>query len=256
MAYVNPFIRKDRVQRPVLPAEVEYNPTELNIKNPFETGFSNLGSEGLGLQSLQDQIFAERDLLDQEELNLKNDVAPGSNTEPGSIFDTGVYSDDGYFDKLAKYESGGNYEAYNKGSKAFGKYQFIPATEKAYAKKLGFTIEQARTPEGQEAMARRFTDDNKRGLEKAGIPVTDFWLYTAHQQGLGGAKKLHSGQAMNKRNVGSNLPEGGPATNQNWKNQWSDRFSGSSVVKDDQVGLSTNEMEELDAILGQYAYRG
>ncbi len=212
-----------------------------------------------GLQGMIDEIDREKSLLARDQLALDKLGSASSIIEPSSTgknVDNGVYSGDGYFDKLAKYESGGDYGAYNKGSKAFGKYQFIPATEKAYAKKLGFTIEQARTPEGQEAMARRFTDDNKRGLEKAGIPITDFWLYTAHQQGLGGAKKLHSGQAMNKRNVGSNLPEGGPATNQNWKNQWSDRFSGSSVVKDDQVGLSTNEMEELDAILGQYAYRG
>ena len=54
-----------------------------------------------------------------------------------------------YLTNLASVESSDSWTAHNKGSGAYGKYQFIPSTEKAYAKKLGLSIKEARTPAGQ-----------------------------------------------------------------------------------------------------------
>ena len=134
-----------------------------------------------------------------------------------------LVSGDRYLDKLASVESGGNYNAHNKGSGARGKYQFIPSTEKAYAKKLGMTINEARTPDGQERMIESFTDDNKRGLERAGIEPTDMNLWVAHNQGLSGAIDMIKHGKGNTKNIKSNI-SGGDATVENYLAQWSSKF--------------------------------
>ena len=112
-----------------------------------------------------------------------------------------------YYSKLAKHESegSGGYTASNK-SGAYGKYQFMPATEKEVAGKLGFTIAQARTPDGQEQMIRRFTQDNISGLQRNGIPVNDETLWWAHNQGLQGAINLHRGIPLKQKNQLLHLP--------------------------------------------------
>ncbi len=130
-----------------------------------------------------------------------------------------------YLNKIAGHESGGNYNALNKGSLAYGKYQFIPSTEKQYMKKLGFTQAQARTPEGQEKMIRSLTDDNARYLRKHGIPVNNETLYAAHQQGPQGAVNIYKGGNVSKRNIASNLPEGMEPTVENWRNYWGNKMS-------------------------------
>jgi len=109
-----------------------------------------------------------------------------------------------YFKKLAGVESGGKWDALNPGSGAYGRYQFVPATEKQYAKKLGITIEQARTPSGQNAMVSAFTKDNAAGLKRAGFAPTQRNLYLAHQQGLGGAITMLNGGQASKINLESN----------------------------------------------------
>ena len=126
-----------------------------------------------------------------------------------------------YWDKMANIESGGDYNAHNKGSGAYGKYQFIPSTMKAYAKKLGITVEQARTPAGQDAMVKKFTADNAAGLRRAGIPVNDQTLYAAHQQGLGGAIALYKGGNVSKKNLESN----GVGNTQEWMSKFATRMA-------------------------------
>ena len=120
-----------------------------------------------------------------------------------------------YYKKLANVESGGNYNASNK-SGAYGKYQFMPSTEKAVAAKLNMTIEQARTPKGQEAMIRQFTNDNIKGLRRNGIPVNDETLWWAHNQGLGGAINLHKGNALSSKNLKAN----GGNSNSEYISKW------------------------------------
>ena len=128
-----------------------------------------------------------------------------------------------YLKKLAKVESGGNYNASNK-SGAYGKYQFMPATEKAVAAKLGMTIEEARTPEGQEAMIRQFTKDNRNGLKRNGIPVTDETLWWAHNQGLGGAINLYKDKPLSSANLKAN----GGNSNAEYINRWRKVFGAKS----------------------------
>jgi hypothetical protein len=112
------------------------------------------------------------------------------------------------FNAIINIESQGSYTALNKSSGAYGKYQFIPSTLKVYADKLGMSIEEAKTPAGQEAMFKSFTDDNKKGLEKMNIPINTLSVYMAHQQGLEGVRQIVSGSISKtiRRNLLSNLP--------------------------------------------------
>lgn len=132
-----------------------------------------------------------------------------------------------YYEKLGKYESNNKYDASNK-SGAYGKYQFMPDTEKEVAGKLGMTIAQARTPDGQEQMIRQFTQDNIEGLQRNGIPVNDETLWWAHNQGLQGAINLHKGIPLKKKNLTNNGAPSG--TNAEYIARWRPTF-GSSQAK-------------------------
>jgi len=93
--------------------------------------------------------------------------------------------------KLVDIESsGGNYEAVNKDTKAYGKYQFLPSTLKEYAKKTNQTIAEAKTPMGQEKMFQKYTADSIDFLNLREIPITALNLYGAHQQGRGGISQI------------------------------------------------------------------
>ncbi len=126
-----------------------------------------------------------------------------------------------YLDNLSAVESAGNWNAYNKGSGAFGKFQFIPSTEKAYAQKLGMTIPEARTPEGQMKMVSAFTNDNRKGLVNAGFEPTQENMYMAHNLGIGSAlSALRGGSVKQKYLEGQ-----GVSTVKEWRDKFSPRFS-------------------------------
>ncbi len=136
-----------------------------------------------------------------------------------------------FFKKLGEIESGNNYGASNKYGYT-GKYQFSRKTAQPYLTKLGVTWEDYKnSPQIQEQVVRMFTEDNKRQLENAGITPTDFNLWLAHNQGVGGTKQILSGNISPevRRNISTNLPEGGPATAENYLSQWRKKFNTPTV---------------------------
>ena len=153
----------------------------------------------------------------------------GERIEPDKSMEGSGSDYSSFKSKLEEVESGGDYTAYNEGSGAYGKYQFIPSTLKEYAKKTGQTIEQAKTPEGQDKMFERFTEDNKNRLKKIGIEPTELNLWIAHNQGVGGAAAILKAGKLTprlKKNIASNLPSGVEPTIENYINHWSTKFSG------------------------------
>ena len=151
------------------------------------------------------------------------DMPRDSNTSYGNK-DTNTARDtnttSSYLENLAKVESSDNWTAHNKGSGAYGKFQFIPSTEKAYAKKLGMSTKEARTPAGQIAMVKAFTEDNRKGLIRAGIDPTQENLYLSHQQGLGGAVKMIRGGKAKAINLKSN----GVSDYSSWRNKFAPKI--------------------------------
>ncbi len=131
-----------------------------------------------------------------------------------------------YVDKLVSAESGGDYNAYNKGSGAMGRYQFMPDTVTPFLNKRGKSIADFRsTPSLQDDIFREFTDNNRRGLRNAGYDTSDINLYGAHQQGLAGIIDILKGGSKYTKNISSNIPSNMEPTGANWLNHWSPRFS-------------------------------
>ena len=193
-------------------AENIFQSPELNSKMNEETVAEENKQFKLNLLAKQNEI----DLSKARRPELQSAFA---NTYTGNIGSSG--GSGSYLSNLADVESGDNWNALNQGSKAFGKFQFIPSTEKAYASKLGISIDQARTPEGQMAMVSAFTNDNKNGLIKAGFEPTQKNLYMAHQQGLGGALTMLKGGQASQRNLQGN----GVSNTAEWIAKFAPRFA-------------------------------
>ncbi len=113
------------------------------------------------------------------------------------------------YDKIANVESGGDYNAQNPFSSAYGKYQFIDGTRLDTAKSMGVSDAYLKSPKGQEEGMQYFTNNNKRILEKNDIPVNTLTAYAMHQQGSGGGIKLlkDTMSAKQEELVVSNTPE-------------------------------------------------
>ena len=179
--------------------------------------------------NFEDQEFnADNSLLSQvmsasrPQVDVPSSVPQLSKYEPQEpTSNRSAFEGGDYLQKLAQVESNGDWNAMNPGSKAFGRFQFIPSTEKTYAKKLGMSLDQARTPEGQMRMVSAFTADNRNGLLKAGIEPTQENLYLAHQQGLGGAINLIRGRGTKQINLTSN----GVNNYAEWRKKFGSRFA-------------------------------
>lgn len=76
-----------------------------------------------------------------------------------------------------------DYTAVNKESGAYGRYQFIPKTMKSLADRLGMTMEEAKTPAGQDKLNEEFMKDKTATLEDNDIEVTPENMYALHQMG-------------------------------------------------------------------------
>ena len=96
-------------------------------------------------------------------------------------------------DYFASIESGGDYNARNKGSSAFGKYQVIRSTLVDKAKELGLSVKEARTPEGQEMVMHSLLSDYKSRLKEFDLPVTKENMFVLHNLGQTGGVRVLRG---------------------------------------------------------------
>ena len=102
-------------------------------------------------------------------------------------------SDTEVADYFANIESGGDYNARNKGSSAFGKYQVIRSTLVEKAKDLGISVKEARTPEGQEMVMHSLLSDYKARLKEFDLPVTKENMFVLHNLGQTGGVRVLRG---------------------------------------------------------------
>ena len=102
-------------------------------------------------------------------------------------------SDTEVADYFASIESGGDYNARNKGSSAFGKYQVIRSTLVDKAKDLGISVKEARTPEGQEMVMHSLLSDYKSRLKEFDLPVTKENMFVLHNLGQTGGVRVLRG---------------------------------------------------------------
>jgi len=135
--------------------------------------------------------------------------------------------------KLVKVESTtGHYHTKNKRSGAYGRYQIMPGTAKAYAKKLGIPYNKWKQPKNQDRIFKAILTDNIHALKKRGIKISAFTLYGAHQQGAGGFSAIIKNRKLTRqleRNIRQNLPGELRKTHRSklravWKNYWKKKF--------------------------------
>ena len=90
----------------------------------------------------------------------------------------------GFLDRVAMAESGGNPNAKAKTSSASGMYQFTDPTWKGmvknYGAQTGITLADKNDPDKQKIMAELLTQENTNAYKKAGFEPNDADLYAAH----------------------------------------------------------------------------
>jgi len=113
--------------------------------------------------------------------------------------------------KVVKVESTtGSYHAHNRKSGAYGRYQIMPKTARAYAKKLHIPYSKWKQPKNQDRIFEAIMADNIRSLKRNGLKVNAFSIYGTHQQGAGGFRAIMKSKKLSKqleRNLRHNLPK-------------------------------------------------
>jgi len=113
--------------------------------------------------------------------------------------------------KVVKHEStSGSYTTKNKKSGAYGRYQIMPKTARAYAKKLNIPYSQWKRAANQDRIFEAIMCDNILSLKRNKIKISAFSLYGTHQQGASGFKAIIKNKTLSKRlekNLRQNLPK-------------------------------------------------
>lgn len=95
---------------------------------------------------------------------------------------------DRYMKNAIKTESNGNSDAKT------GSYRGLMQLKQPEVEKMGYDWNQyLKDPKLQDEAGRVYTANNVRQLERNGIPVNDFTVYVAHNQGVGGLNQIMSG---------------------------------------------------------------
>lgn len=136
--------------------------------------------------------------------------------------------------KVVKYEStNGSYHAFNRKTGAYGRYQIMPKTARAYAKKLHIPLSKWKLPQNQDKLFQAIMEDNICSLKRNGYKINAFSIYATHQQGAGGFNAIMKNKKLSKnleRNLRSNLPKKLRSVPRSrlklvWVNYWKNKFS-------------------------------
>ncbi len=136
--------------------------------------------------------------------------------------------------KVVKIESvTGSYHAHNKKSGAYGRYQIMPKTARAYAKKLHIPYSKWKQPRNQDRIFEAILADNIRSLKRNGHKINAFSIYGMHQQGAHGFNVIMKNKKLSKklaRNIRQNLPKRLALVSRSklklvWKRYWKKKLS-------------------------------
>lgn len=136
-----------------------------------------------------------------------------SSSEPvvgsANAIDMSKYKDfnmDRYINKAINIESSGNSKAQSPGS---GSYYGLGQLSKESVEGMGISWNDYKNnPDTQVSALKNFTAKNVKDLESNGLPVNDFTVYVAHNQGVNGAKQILSGETPSKQVMLNMLNQG------------------------------------------------
>lgn len=191
-------VRRDAVSPVTTPQHTGYKPAQLRPEQ-----------HGLAINLAVDEALGKSGKRKPPE--IRPDTPFWANNNPPKLRPNTVYNlSPEELSRLAFLESSGNgYTAFNEGSKAYGKYQFIPDTAAALSERLGLKGDEWKTPENQEKLMQLHTTDNMLGLQRKGLPTDLFHIYGAHQQGLTGFSNILAGKLTPflEKKMRGNLPK-------------------------------------------------
>jgi len=126
----------------------------------------------------------------------------------------------------------GSYHTKNRKSGAYGRYQIMPKTARAYAKKLHIPFHKWREPKNQDRIFEAIMADNIRSLKRNGLKISAFSIYGTHQQGAGGFRAIMKSKRLSRqleRNLRHNLPRPLSHVHRSrlkrvWMNYWKKKF--------------------------------
>jgi len=136
--------------------------------------------------------------------------------------------------KVVRFETtNGSYTKRNRKSGAYGRYQIMPRTAKAYAKKLHIPYSKWKLPKNQDRIFQAILKDNIRSLKRNGLEINAFAIYGTHQQGAGGFNAIMKNKKLTKqleRNLRHNLPKSLSKISRKklkhvWVKYWKKKFS-------------------------------
>ena len=210
--------------------------------------------------------FAEDSLKEMPWLNrnqvLNNGTTSGKDVAGSDVKNLIVdkYGDANFnkntYDKnLSEIESGGNYNAYNASSKAFGKYQFVPSTINSLLKEDGskHTIDEVRkSPELQDYYYNKLTKENIGTLKESGVPVNNFTVYMAHNLGPAQTANFFSTEPLTESTKKAIQAQGVEPTREAYVNRFMHKFEGTAtpeekrptVQKEDVTTMTSAERKE------------
>lgn len=143
--------------------------------------------------------------LEREGILGKSSLEPGVATN----VDLSKYKDfniDRYANKTIGIESSGNSKAQSPGG---GSYYGLGQLNKESVEAMRINWNDYKNnPDTQVTAFKNFTAKNVKDLEANGIPVNDFTVYIAHNQGVSGAKQILSGRTPSKEVMLNMLNQG------------------------------------------------
>ena len=173
-----------------------------------------------------------------------------------------------YDKNLSEVESGGNYNAYNATSKAFGKYQFVPSTINSLIKQEGgkHTIDEVRkSPELQDYYYDKLTKENINTLKSNGVPVNNFTVYMAHNLGPSQTENFFSNEPLTDATKKAIQAQGVEPTREAYTNRFMHKFENTAtpeekrptVQKEDISRMTDTERKAYaDKLFPEYATEG
>lgn len=173
-----------------------------------------------------------------------------------------------YDKNLSEVESGGNYNAYNATSKAFGKYQFVPSTINSLIKQDGgkHTIDEVRkSPELQDYYYDKLTKENINTLKSNGVPVNNFTVYMAHNLGPSQTENFFSNEPLTDATKKAIQAQGVEPTREAYTNRFMHKFENTATPEEKRPTVQKEDISRMtdaerkayaDKLFPEYATEG
>lgn len=162
-----------------------------------------------------------------------------------------------YDKNLSEVESGGNYNAYNATSKAFGKYQFVPSTINSLIKQDGgkHTIDEVRkSPELQDYYYDKLTKENINTLKSNGVPVNNFTVYMTHNLGPSQTENFFSNEPLTDATKKAIQAQGVEPTREAYINRFIHKFENTATPEEKRPTVQKEDISRMtDAERKAYA---